>query len=145
MIWHTGTLPDLDPVNAMVASSLAGHLGILITEIGDDYIRATMPVDARTRQPYGILHGGATVSLAETVGSLAAALCVDMKTHSVVGSEINTNHLRAVRDGLVTATAKPYHIGRRTHVWNIEVHDSNGRMNAICRLTMAIIESDTLK
>ncbi len=113
-------------------------LGIVFTELGPDFLRATMPVDARTRQPYGLLHGGASVLLAETLGSSAGNLCVDDDT-MCVGIEINANHLVAVREGLVTGTARPLHIGRRTQVWDIRIEDAAGRLACVARLTLAVV------
>jgi uncharacterized protein (TIGR00369 family) len=113
-------------------------LGIVFTEVGPDYLRATMPVDARTRQPYGLLHGGASVLLAETLGSSAGMLCVD-EDSIVVGIEINANHLRGVRDGRVTGTARPLHLGRSTQVWEIRIEDDGGRLVCVSRLTLAVV------
>jgi 1,4-dihydroxy-2-naphthoyl-CoA hydrolase len=122
------------------SGTMVAHLGIRITEVGPDFLRATMPVDERTRQPRGVLHGGASVALAESVGSFAANLCVDQSRCYCVGQEINANHLRPVSDGLVTATAKPFHVGARSHVWHIEIHDERGRLVCVSRLTMAVVE-----
>jgi uncharacterized protein (TIGR00369 family) len=113
-------------------------LGIVFTELGPDYVRGTMPVDARTRQPYGLLHGGASVLLAETLGSTAAGLCVD-DDEGVVGIEINANHISAVREGEVTGTARPVHVGRSTQVWEIRIEDAGGRLVCLSRLTLAVI------
>lgn len=113
-------------------------IGIRITEIGEDFLRGTMPVDARTHQPYGILHGGASVALAETLGSTAAMLCCE-DGFAAVGLEINANHLRAVRDGIVTGIARPLHIGRSTQVWEIRIENEAGQLTCISRLTMAIV------
>ena len=113
-------------------------LGIVFTEIGPDFVRATMPVDARTRQPYGLLHGGASVLLAETLGSTAGNLCVE-PGELCVGIEINANHLNAVREGQVTGTARPLHVGRRTQVWEIRIEDDPGRLVCVSRLTLAVI------
>ena len=113
-------------------------LGIRFTEIGPDYVRGSMPVDARTHQPYGLLHGGASVALAETLGSTAAGLCVE-PDQGVVGIEINANHLRGVREGLVTGTARPLHVGRSTQVWEIRIEDEAGQLVCVSRLTMAVI------
>ena len=125
-------------LNAMSAGTAMQPLGIEFTEIGPDFLRATMPVDARTRQPYGLLHGGASVLLAETLGSTAGGLCVD-EGEGVVGIEINANHLRGVREGLVTGTARPLHVGRSTQVWEIRIEDPRGRLACISRLTLAVI------
>jgi 1,4-dihydroxy-2-naphthoyl-CoA hydrolase len=119
-------------------------LGILFTEIGADYIRGTMPVDERTVQPFGLLHGGASVALAETLGSTGAAMCVDAEKYQVVGQEINANHVRAARSGLVTGTARPAHIGGRTQVWTIEIVNEAGLLVCISRITMAVIKRGAL-
>ena len=116
------------------------HLDITFTEIGDDYLKATMPVDHRTTQPLGLLHGGASVVLAETLGSTAATLCVDVEKQYCVGIEINANHLRAVRQGTVTGTARPVHIGRLMQVWQIHIHDERDRLVAVSRLTLAVLD-----
>jgi 1,4-dihydroxy-2-naphthoyl-CoA hydrolase len=129
---------DLDTVNAWSARTLMQALDIRITELGDDYLRGTMPVDDRTRQPYGILHGGASVALAETLGSTAAMLCCD-DGRAAVGLEINANHLRAVREGSVTGTARPIHVGRSTQVWEIRIENEAGELTSIARLTMAVV------
>ncbi|MFC5592508.1 hotdog fold thioesterase [Lysobacter niastensis] len=113
-------------------------LGIAFTEIGPDYLRATMPVDARTRQPYGLLHGGASVLLAETLGSMSGMLCI-REDEICVGIEINANHLRGAREGIVTGTARPLHVGGRTQVWEIRIEDERGRMVCISRLTLAVM------
>jgi 1,4-dihydroxy-2-naphthoyl-CoA hydrolase len=119
---------------------LPNHIGIEFTEIGPDYLRARMPVDARTRQPFGILHGGASVALAETLGSIAAALVIDRSKQRCVGQEINANHVRAVSEGYVIGTARPAHIGRRSHVWEIRITDSQERLVCISRITMYILD-----
>ncbi len=121
-------------------NTLAEHLGIHVTEVGPDYLRATMPVNSHTHQPMGILHGGASVALAETVGSLAANLCVDSDKYSCVGQEINANHLRPIASGIVTGTARPFHIGARSQVWGIEIRNEDGKLVCVSRLTMAVIE-----
>lgn len=131
---------SLDELNAMGEGNMAEHLDIWFTEIGPDYLRATMPVDHRTHQPFGLLHGGASVVLAETVGSTAANGCVDPETHYCVGIDINANHLRPVREGRVVGTARPLHRGRTTHVWQIHIRDEAGRLVCASRLTMAVIE-----
>ena len=121
-------------------ASLPKHLGIEFTEIGADFLRGRMPVDERTRQPFGILHGGASVALAETLGSTAAGLVVDPDKYRVVGQEINANHVRAVSDGFVVGTARPFHIGRRSHVWEIRIADEQDRPVCISRITMFVVE-----
>ncbi len=129
---------SLDALNAMSQGNAIAALGIEFTELGADFIRATMPVDGRTRQPYGLLHGGASVLLAETLGSSAGNLCVG-EGEVCVGLEINANHLRAVRDGAVTGTARPLHIGRSTQVWEIRIEDGRGRLACVSRITLAVV------
>ncbi|QYR53146.1 hotdog fold thioesterase [Lysobacter soyae] len=128
----------LEQLNDLSRNTLMGPLGILFTEIGPDYLRGTMPVDARTHQPYGLLHGGASAALAETLGSTAAGLCVE-EGQGVVGIEINANHLAGVREGVVTGTARPLHVGRTTQVWEIRIEDEAGKLVCISRLTLAVI------
>ena len=129
---------SLAELNALSTGTAMAPLGIRFTEIGPDFLRATMPVDERTRQPYGLLHGGASVLLAETLGSTAGGLSVD-EGQGVVGIEINANHLRGVRDGEVTGTARPLHVGRSTQVWEIRIEDGRGRLACISRLTLAVV------
>lgn len=138
MIWHQPV--TVDAINALNAGTMADHLGIEVIEVGDDYLRATMPVDARTVQPMGLLHGGASVVLAETLGSIGAYGCVDRTRYVCVGLDINANHIRAVRSGHVTGTARPLHLGGRTQVWEIRIEDPAGRLACISRLTMAVLE-----
>jgi 1,4-dihydroxy-2-naphthoyl-CoA hydrolase len=136
-IWHQPfTLDDLQPKN----ECLQNYLGIQFLEIGPDFLRARMPVDGRTHQPFGILHGGASVALAETVGSMAAAFVVDRSKQRCVGQEINANHIRAVSSGFVIGTAKPVHLGRRSHVWEIRITDEQDRLVCISRLTMFVLD-----
>ena len=130
---------DLEAVNAGARGTMIEHLGIVITEAGEDWLRGSMPVDARTRQPYGLLHGGASVVLAETLGSMAGGLCVDPALEAVVGLEINANHLRAAREGVVIGTARALHIGRSTQVWEIRIENQEGKPVCISRLTLAVI------
>jgi uncharacterized protein (TIGR00369 family) len=131
--------PSLDEINAQHRGCAIGHLGIVITKLGDDFLRGTMPVDARTKQPYGLLHGGSSAVLAETLASVAANLCVDDPLlQQAVGLELNCNHLRAVTDGVVTGTARPLHVGRRTQVWDIRIEDEQGRATCVARLTLAM-------
>ncbi len=127
-----------DALNALSAGTAMDRLGIVFTEVGDDFVRATMPVDTRTRQPYGLLHGGASVLLAETLGSSAGNLCVG-PGEMCVGIEINANHLAAVREGTVVGTARPLHVGRRTQVWEIRIEDPLGRLCCVSRLTLAVV------
>lgn len=136
-LWKTTA--SLDQLNAMRDNTMIGTLDIRVTEVGDDFVRGTMPVDARTHQPYGLLHGGASVALAETLGSVASMLCSDPTTERAVGLDINANHVRAVTSGRVTGTARPLHVGRTTHVWEIRIEDEGGRLVCISRLTVAIV------
>ncbi|HVN42005.1 MAG TPA: hotdog fold thioesterase [Steroidobacteraceae bacterium] len=136
-IWYRPfTLEDLERQSG---NTMNRHLDIRFSEIGPDYIRASMPVDERTRQPYGLLHGGASVVLAETLGSVGANCCVDPERFYCVGQEINANHLRSVRSGRVTGTARPVHIGGRSQVWDIRIEDGDGRLTCVSRITMAVI------
>jgi 1,4-dihydroxy-2-naphthoyl-CoA hydrolase len=135
-IWRR--LQTLETLNSLGAGTMARPLGIVFTEIGEDFIRGTMPVDDRTRQPLGLLHGGASVALAETLGSTGANLCVD-DSRLCLGQEINANHVRSARTGTVTGTARPLHIGGRSQVWGIDIVDESGALVCISRLTMAVI------
>jgi 1,4-dihydroxy-2-naphthoyl-CoA hydrolase len=137
-IWRRQVTPE--QLQERSRKTLAEHLGIRVTEVGDNYLRATMPVNSNTHQPQGILHGGASAALAETVGSLAANLCVDTEKFFCVGQEINANHLRPVASGLITGTARPFHIGARSQVWGIEIHNEEGKLVCVSRLTMAVVE-----
>ena len=133
--WPEGTTLEL--LNSRSNGTLMEALGIEFTELGDGYLRATMPVDARTHQPYGLLHGGASVALAETLGSSAGMLMAG--GNAVVGLEINANHLRAVRSGVVTGTARPIHLGRSTQVWEMRIEDQAGKAVCISRITLAVL------
>lgn len=130
---------SLEAIERYSRGSLNDHLGIRFTEVGDDYLTGTMPVDARTRQPYGILHGGASVALAETLGSVSANHCVDPGRLYCVGQEINANHIRSVREGLVTGTARPLHLGGRSQVWEVRMVDEQRRLVCISRMTLAVL------
>ena len=134
-------LPDLERINDWSANTMMETLGIRITAIGDDWLQATMPVDHRTHQPYGLLHGGASVVLAETLGSTAAMLTLDPDQELAVGLDINANHIRGVRSGTVTGTAKALHIGRTTQVWEIRIENEEGALVCISRITMAVVPS----
>jgi 1,4-dihydroxy-2-naphthoyl-CoA hydrolase len=140
-IWRS--LRTLEELNTP-RGNLIDHLGIHFTEIGADFVRGTMPVDARTIQPYGLLHGGASVALAETLGSMGAAMCIDAADYQCVGQEINANHVRAARSGVVTGTARPIHIGGRTHVWGIDIVNDANKLVCVSRITMAIIKRGVL-
>jgi len=131
------TVEDIQPLGK---NTMGEHLGMLFTEVGVDYLKATMPVDHRTKQPYGLLHGGASVALAETLGSVGAALVVDHEKMICVGQEINANHLRSVRSGLVTGVAKPIHIGASSQVWEIKIYDEREKLVCISRLTVAVLK-----
>ncbi len=121
--------------------TMSAHLGIAFTEIGDDFLRASMPVNEKTKQPFGILHGGASAALAETAGSVASALVVDREKYRCVGLEINANHLRSVTGGNVIATCRPIHLGRQTHVWDIQIREeATGKMTCISRLTVMVLK-----
>ena len=133
----------LDQFNALNRDTMMQAIGIVFTEVGDDFLRATMPVDARTHQPYGLLHGGASVALAETLGSAAGMMLVDPAREIVVGIEINANHLRGVKSGIVTGTARALHIGRSTQVWEIRIEDEGQRLVCISRLTLAVVPRPT--
>lgn len=130
---------NLDALKERLTGTIGQSLGIEINEVGDDYLKGRMPVDERTRQPLGILHGGASCVLAESVGSTASYFSLDDE-HYCVGLEINANHIRSVREGWVIATATPFHLGGSTQVWNIPIHDEQGRLVCITRLTMAIMK-----
>ncbi len=130
----------LDQIKAISRNTMVEHLGIKITDFGDDYLKAQMPVDHRTKQPAGLLHGGASVALAETLGSFGSYLCVDPALYDCVGVEINANHLRSKSDGFVEGTARPLHIGSKLHVWEIHIHDEQHRLISVGRITLAVIK-----
>ena len=137
-IWQPGT--TLERCNAISARTMVDNLGIVITELGPDFLRGTMPVDARTVQPMRILHGGASVALAETLASVGANCTVDRATQAVVGQEINANHLRPAPEGsTVEGVARPIHIGSRSQVWGIEIRDAAGKLVCVSRITLAVI------
>jgi len=136
-IWNRTATPD--QLNARNPGTLNEALGIRITELGEDYLRATMPVDGRTRQPFGLLHGGASVALAETLGSLGGWLALPPGGGRVVGLEINANHVRAAREGTVTGTARPLHLGRTTQVWEIRIEDGADKLVCVSRITLAVV------
>lgn len=126
-------------LNGMNENTMMEHLGIEFTDIGSEYITAKMPVDHRTHQPYGLLHGGASVALAETLGSVAAHCSIDIKKYYPVGLEINANHIRSVKDGFVYGKAVPVHIGKQTQVWEIRITDQENKLVSISRITIAIL------
>jgi 1,4-dihydroxy-2-naphthoyl-CoA hydrolase len=131
------TAAQLQPLSD---NTMGQHLGMEFIEVGEDFLKGRMPVDHRTRQPYGLLHGGASVALAETLGSVASAFVVDRRQYSAVGLEINANHLRGVREGFVTGIARPLHLGKTTHVWDIRIYDEKEKLVCVSRLTVAIIK-----
>ena len=131
---------DTAALNEQCIDTMASLLDIRFTEIGERYLKASMPVDHRTHQPYGLLHGGASAALAETVGSVASWLCIDGERQICVGMEINCNHIRGKRSGLVTATAEPLHLGASSHVWDIRIRDEQEKLVCVSRLTVAILD-----
>ena len=133
------TLPDLAYLNAMRKNSICEVLDITFDAFDDNSITASMVVDHRTHQPFGLLHGGASVVLAETLGSMASYMCIDQKQFYCVGLEVNANHLRGVRSGRVSAVARPVHRSRTTHVWDIRLTDDSGKLTCISRLTIAVV------
>jgi 1,4-dihydroxy-2-naphthoyl-CoA hydrolase len=132
----------VDELRRFQRDTMGEHLGVEVTDIGPDYLEARMPVTGRTMQPDRILHGGASVALAETLGSFGGTMCVDRERFQIVGQEINANHLRPAMSGHVTGRAKPIHLGRRSQVWNIEITDDSGRLVCVSRLTIAVIERE---
>lgn len=138
-IWYNKNL-QLTDILHLGENTLGEHLGMQFIEIGDDYLKATMPVDNRTKQPYGLLHGGASVALAETLGSVGSALIINPAKNICVGLEINANHLRSAKEGVVTGIATPIHIGASTHVWDIKIYNSSDKIICISRLTVAILK-----
>ncbi len=139
VIWFKKDL-TVEEIQPLGKNTMGEHLGMVFTEVGPDYLKATMPVDHRTKQPYGLLHGGASVALAETLGSVGAALVVDHNQQICVGQEINANHLRSVRNGFVTGVAKPVHIGASSQVWEIKIYDEREKLVCISRLTVAVLK-----
>ncbi len=136
-IWKQA--PDLERINGWSSNTMMETLGIRITALGDDWLQGSMPVDDRTHQPYGLLHGGASVALAETLGSTAAMLTLDPEKELAVGLDINANHVRGVRSGVVTGTARVLHLGRTTQVWEIRIENEEGALVCISRITMAVV------
>jgi 1,4-dihydroxy-2-naphthoyl-CoA hydrolase len=143
-IWFRENI-TLDTIQSFGKNTMVEHIGIEFIEIGENYIKAKMPVDHRTVQTYGLLHGGASVTLAETIGSIAAALIIDREKYYCVGLEINANHIRSATKGFVFGTALPLHVGNLTHVWEIKIHDDEERLLCVSRLTVAIIKRDPNK
>lgn len=137
MIWYQSF--TLEQINERGRNSMVEHLRIVFTAMDDHSLTATMPVDDTTKQPFGRLHGGASMALAETIGSTAANLCVDLEHFVCVGMEINANHIRPVREGIVKGTARPLHLGRTSQVWEIRIVDEREKLVCISRLTMAVV------
>lgn len=142
-IWYGN--PSVKELDWMNPNTLAESLHIRVTEIGDDYIKGTMPVDGRTKQPFGLLHGGASVALAETLGSIASWLVVNPELFIGVGIEINANHIKAVMGGTVTGICKPIHVKGRNHIWEIKIYDEAGDLTCISRFTCTIVNKDKMK
>ena len=130
----------VDMLNDLNEKSMGGHLGIEFIEIGEDFIKARMPVDHRTQQPFGLLHGGASAALAETLGSVGAMSVINTDSHFCVGLEINTNHIKGVKEGNVTGVARPVHIGNKTQVWEIKLSDENEELVSVSRLTLMVLK-----
>ena len=139
-IWYQ--TPDPALIDAMSKGTIDEHLGIKITQVGDDYLSGTMPADKRTFQPYGIVHGGANVVLAETLGSIAGAHVIDTNSLLCLGQEVSATHLRPVSSGMVTGTARPIHLGKRSHVWEIRLENDQGKLSCIAKLILAIVAKE---
>ncbi len=137
-IWFNKNI-CIDDLKDFGKETMANHLEMQWVEIGEDFLKLSMPVNEKTRQPYGVLHGGASCALAETIGSIASALVIDLQKFMCVGLEINANHVRSAKDGIVTALCTPLHLGKSTHVWDIKITDDNQRLICISRLTVAIL------
>ena len=137
-IWHS--VFSVEELRQRLGHTMAEHLGIRITEIGEDFLKGTMPVSEQTRQPLGLVHGGANVTLAESLGSVGANMVVDREKYFCVGQEINANHVRSVSKGLVTGIAKPEYIGKASQVWSIKLYDDDNNLTCISRLTMAVLK-----
>lgn len=137
-IWYNKEI-TINDIRSLGQGTMGEYIGIEWVEVGDDFVKAKMPVDHRTQQPYGLLHGGASCVLAETVGSIASALVVDHSKFVCVGLEINANHVRSARDGYVTGVATALHLGSNTHVWDIKIHDEVNKLVCVSRLTVAVI------
>ncbi len=138
MIWSQK--PNLEQLNKLSQNTLCEHLGMVFTDVGDDFIVAKMPVDQRTKQPLGLLHGGASVALAESLGSIASAFCVDATKKMPVGVEINANHLKSAVSGFVSGKVTAQRLGKNIHVWNIEIHNDKNELICVSRLTVMIID-----
>jgi len=137
-IWFNKSI-TLEDIKLFGKETMASYLGMQWIEIGDDFLKLSMPVNEKTKQPYGLLHGGASCALAETVGSVASALVIDMEKNICVGLEINANHIRSAKEGIVTGHCTPLHLGKTTHVWDIKIYDGNEKLICVSRLTVAIL------
>lgn len=137
MLWNKK--PTLEQIQNSIKNTMCEHLGMVFTEVGDDFITAKMPVDHRTKQPAGLLHGGASAALAETLGSIASALCLEDSQSMPVGIEINANHIRSALSGDVFGTVRPVRVGRSLHVWNIEIKDDHNHLICTSRLTVMVV------
>lgn len=144
MIWFNNSI-EIGYINDFGKNTLGDHLGMQFTEIGGHYLKGTMPVDHRTKQPFGLLHGGASLALAETLGSMASALVIDLSKNICVGLEINANHIRSARSGIVTGTCSPIHLGASTHVWEIKIHNESNKLLCVSRITVAILKRRDLQ
>jgi len=138
MIWFDKEL-SIEKLKPLGPNTMAAHIGIEWVEVGENFMKAKMPVDQRTNQPYGLLHGGASCVLAETLGSVASAMVIDHSRFYCVGLEINANHVRGVREGYVTGVASPLHLGNTTHIWDIKIYDEKEKLVCVSRLTVAIL------
>ena len=138
MIWFDKEL-SIEKLKPLGPNTMAAHIGIEWVEVGENFMKAKMPVDQRTNQPYGLLHGGASCVLAETLGSVASAMVIDHSKFYCVGLEINANHVRGVREGYVTGVASPLHLGNTTHIWDIKIYDETEKLVCVSRLTVAIV------
>jgi 1,4-dihydroxy-2-naphthoyl-CoA hydrolase len=142
-IWHrSNTSMTIEALQSLGNNTMGSHLGMEFTEIGENFLKARMPVDERTRQPYGLLHGGASAALAETLGSVASAYVIDREKYICVGLEINANHVRGAKQGYVYGTATPLHLGKTTHVWDIRIVDEREKLVCVSRLTVAILKKE---
>ena len=139
IIWFKKDLKVAD-IQHLSKNNMGEHLEMKFTELGENFLKVTMPVDHRTHQPYGLLHGGASAALAETLGSVCSALVIDPEKFICVGIEINANHVRGVKSGYVTGTCTPLHLGATTHVWDIRIHDERNKLVCVSRLTVAILK-----
>ena len=137
-IWFNKSI-TIDNIKDFGKGTMADYLGMQWVEIGEDFLKLSMPVNEKTKQPYGLLHGGASCALAETVGSVASSLVIDRDKNICVGLEINANHVRSAKEGIVTGHCKPLHIGKTTHVWDIKIYDDSEKLVCVSRLTVAIL------